>query len=114
MISFQIEHKNLQLKIKRDNQYRYIFLIELYRELYADKKRLQQIILNLLSNAIKFTALGTIKFKFWEKPPFFYFSVSDTGVGIEENDIPKLFLPFGMIQNTKNINKYGKYIYVAI
>ena len=75
----------------------------------GDKKRLQQIILNLFSNAIKFTALGTIKFKFRERPPL-YFSVSDTGVGIKEKDIHKLFQPFGMIENTKEINKYGEYI----
>ena len=78
-----------------------------HREIFADKKRLQQIILNLLSNALKFTSAGQIKLKYWEEPPFIYFQVSDTGVGIKEENIHKLFQPFEMIEEAKNINKYG-------
>ena len=84
----------------------YIYIYT-HREIFADKKRLQQIILNLLSNALKFTSVGQIKLKYWTEPPFIYFKVSDTGVGIKEENIHKLFQPFEMIEETKNINKYG-------
>ena len=69
--------------------------------------RLQQIILNLLSNALKFTSAGKIKLKYWAEPPFLYFKVSDTGVGIKEENIDRLFRPYEMIEETKDINKYG-------
>ena len=84
--------------------------------------RLQQIFLNLLSNALKFTTAGYIKFKFLSLPPSLYFSVTDTGIGIKQRNMSKLFKPFGMIQGATGSNKYGMlclsyesiYIYINI
>ena len=49
---------------------------------------------NLVSNAIKFTNEGGITIKTTSKASDVYISVNDTGIGIKEEDIPKLFREF--------------------
>lgn len=68
---------------------------------YADERRLRQIMLNLLSNAIKFTLPdGKIIVKAWCSPDAGHvIQVSDTGIGIAAEDIPKALSPFGQIDN---------------
>ncbi len=44
---------------------------------------------------------------------FIKFSVSDSGIGIKAENIPKLFKPFGMLQETAHINKSGN-LYIII
>lgn len=69
--------------------------------LFADEKSLKQICLNLLSNAIKFTPVGgkvSIKIYLNETANIIC-EVRDTGVGIKEEDIPKIMLPFEQIKN---------------
>jgi len=69
----------------------------------ADQKRLKQVLLNLLSNAIKFTNIGgsvTTSMEIDEKQAIVYISIVDTGIGIEEQDIPKILEPFGQIDST--------------
>ena len=59
---------------------------------YADANMISTVIRNLLSNALKFTEQGgkvTIKAK--KTIEFIEITVSDTGIGIDEEDIPKLF-----------------------
>mgnify|MGYP001247387467 CR=1 FL=1 len=64
----------------------------------GDKYRLSQVMLNLVNNAIKFTREGGVyvTFKAIEKNSdlFIHFSVRDTGIGIAEHNIKKLFLQF--------------------
>jgi len=60
----------------------------------SDRKRLLQCVLNLLNNAVKFTEHGTIELTAAKEAEILKISVSDTGIGIKEEDIPKLFTPF--------------------
>ena len=67
--------------------------------LIGDSVRLNQILLNLISNAIKFTPKGKIIFSVRlintsEDDVTIEFAVSDTGIGVAENMIPKLFESF--------------------
>jgi signal transduction histidine kinase/DNA-binding NarL/FixJ family response regulator len=62
--------------------------------IYVDEKRLRQILINLLGNAIKFTKKGTITFKIDYLNEQFHFEVADTGIGIAQNELQKIFLPF--------------------
>jgi CheY-like chemotaxis protein len=61
---------------------------------YADEKRLRQILINLLSNAIKFTQEGSVQFIVHYRSPVAEFEVTDTGPGIRESDLERIFAPF--------------------
>lgn len=64
-------------------------------KLYTDKRRLFQCVVNLLSNAVKFTERGLIKIDtLLSEKDFVEVIVEDTGIGIKEQDLPKLFKPF--------------------
>ena len=61
---------------------------------YADEKRLRQILINLLSNAIKFTQSGSVQFVVHYRSPVAEFEVIDTGPGIQAGDLERIFAPF--------------------
>ncbi|NEU96542.1 ATP-binding protein [Bradyrhizobium uaiense] len=61
---------------------------------YADEKRLRQILINLLSNAIKFTQHGAVQFVVHYRSPVAEFEVIDTGPGIQPDDLERIFAPF--------------------
>jgi len=64
---------------------------------YTDRQRLLQCVLNLLSNAIKYTAKGSVRLEALQEKDDLLIHVQDTGVGIAEEDIPKLFKQFSRI-----------------
>lgn len=66
---------------------------------YADEKRLRQILINLLGNAIKFTMQGQVSLKvsYTQHNETFHFKVMDTGMGIATTDLEKIFLPFQQV-----------------
>ena len=71
--------------------------------MYADKRRVKQIIVNLLSNAVKFTAeQGEIflEVRGDRSEGLVYVSVRDTGIGISEQDMDLLFVPFEQIDSS--------------
>ena len=73
-----------------------------FEHIIADVQRIKQVMLNLVINAIKYNKTGgKVKVEFVRlnnKPePTTRIMVSDTGVGIREEDIPKLFTPFERI-----------------
>ena len=59
--------------------------------LHADQMRLQQAIDNLVSNAIRYTNTGTVRIEWSVKGEQFQCCVTDTGVGIAPEHLPKLF-----------------------
>lgn len=59
--------------------------------LFTDKSRLHQILSNFISNAIKFTSSGNIRFGYKLQENRICFYVSDTGCGISEQNLPKVF-----------------------
>ncbi|MEM7129992.1 MAG: ATP-binding protein [Chloroflexota bacterium] len=68
----------------------------------TDITRLQQILLNLMSNAVKFTDVGHIQLHVSsrhidEDEYLLHFAVSDTGIGIPEEKIHRLFQPFSQV-----------------
>lgn len=79
-------------------------------EMYGDLVKIRQGILNLLSNASKFTKDGVIKFiveefKIDEKD-WLSFQVKDTGIGMTEEQMSKLFQPFTQADSSTT-RKYG-------
>jgi signal transduction histidine kinase len=65
----------------------------------ADERRLRQILINLLSNAVKFSPEGgDVKVSSVRRGGGLAISVSDTGIGMAPEDIPKAMAPFGQIE----------------
>ncbi len=82
--------------------------------LYGDEVRVKQIITNLLSNAVKYTEKGTVTFKLsYDKIEesddeiMLNVSIKDTGIGIKEEDIKKLYTEFERIDEKRNRNIEG-------
>lgn len=74
-------------------------------EIIADESRIKQVLINLVGNAIKFTETGEIKLEvnanmIDESLQELHFAVSDTGIGISEDNIQSLFIPFTQIDST--------------
>ncbi len=69
--------------------------------LYADERKLKQILINLLSNAVKFTpAGGTVTMKTWSGSDAGYvFQIADTGIGIAAEDTHKALAAFTQIDS---------------
>lgn len=61
---------------------------------YADKNRIAQILINLLNNALKYTSQGHIELSIKENHNHIECKVSDTGHGIADSDVPKVFKKF--------------------
>ena len=57
------------------------------RVLYGDQTRVKQVILNILTNAAKYTDKGKIVFSYEDNT----LKISDTGIGINEKDLPRIF-----------------------
>ncbi|MFO7730394.1 MAG: PAS domain-containing sensor histidine kinase [Spirochaetia bacterium] len=77
--------------------------VDLY--IYGDKKRMKQILLNLISNAVKFTHTGMVEFGVEENEKEEYeFFVRDTGMGIPEEEQPKIFAPYHQTQNSVTVD----------
>lgn len=65
--------------------------------LIADATRLRQIVLNLGTNALKYTAAGKVTLQATAIPDAIRLSVSDTGLGIASQDLPRLFEEFTQV-----------------
>lgn len=78
---------------------------------YGDMNRLRQVLINLISNAIKFTAQGGVYLvvslqQSDEDHLTIEFTIKDTGIGLSNDKLDKLFLPFSQLDSSMN-RKYG-------
>ena len=69
-------------------------------KIVADQRKLKQILYNLLSNAVKFTpAGGTVDVSAVQDGDFIEITVADSGIGLRQEDIPKLFRAFTQLES---------------
>jgi two-component system, OmpR family, aerobic respiration control sensor histidine kinase ArcB len=65
------------------------------KKIESDQKRYKQILYNLIGNATKFTFKGGINVRLWFDSENLYTEIEDSGIGIVEEDLNKLFKFFG-------------------
>lgn len=100
MISFKAQAKSLNFNVCIDEN--------IPNRLLGDDIRIRQILVNILNNAVKYTHEGSVTLDIrllpCEEPglALISFAVKDTGIGIKEEDIPKLYVPFERIEEKRN------------
>ncbi len=102
-LKIQIEQKGLEFQLNVE---------EITYTVLGDSFKLNQILTNLITNSIKFTEKGNINVSVKitsedSEKYLFRFSVSDTGIGIKEENIQKLFVPFSQVSGDKNYGGSG-------
>jgi PAS domain S-box-containing protein len=75
--------------------------------LCTDRKRLLQCLINLLGNAVKFTERGSVRIYARSDRESLELSVSDTGIGVAQKDIPRLFQPFERLDSHLSVKAGG-------
>ncbi|MDX1296359.1 MAG: HAMP domain-containing sensor histidine kinase, partial [Sulfurimonadaceae bacterium] len=73
----------------------------------CDRERLMQAVQNYLSNAVKFSEAGTVTLRSKVRGNDLHIEVIDTGIGIDEGDIPKLFKAFERIDSPLSVKAGG-------
>ncbi|MDD7459311.1 MAG: ATP-binding protein [Spirochaetales bacterium] len=110
MINERIEKKNLEFEVDVDEN--------LPSCLWGDASRIREIILNFLTNAAKYTREGKITYRVYGKKSDgsmeMNFSVKDTGPGIKEEDLKKMFGRFERFDIERNRNIEGSGIGLRI
>ncbi len=106
MVQTRADEKGLVFKLDVDR--------DIPRILNGDEIRIKQVITNILSNAVKYTKEGSIVFsvtgkKIEDKPDhvMLHVSVKDTGIGIKQEDLSRLFEAFERIEEKRNRNIEG-------
>lgn len=85
----------------------------------GDRSKLSRVLYHLVSNAFKFTAAGAIHvnvrmIRYNEPVAVFRFEVNDTGIGIHQDDLPKLFQRFYQLDDTYSKSYQGTGLGLAI
>lgn len=111
IIMTRIGAKNLELIVDCDPNIPY--------QLMGDNIRIKQVVMNLANNAVKFTREGRVSVKISytqksEREIILHFSVNDTGIGIKEEDMEKLFQSFQQVDSKRNRNIEGSGLGLAI
>lgn len=99
MIKFRAEEKDLLFHVS--------VAPDIPKKLHGDDVRIRQVLMNLLTNAVKYTQRGEVWFRVSLKQKedteaVLHFEVEDTGIGIKEEDINKVFSEFERIEENKN------------
>lgn len=110
IIRVKAEAKDLALNLNIDKN--------LPARMYGDDVRIRQVLINLLNNAVKYTDKGSVTFTISGEAnddiALLHFSVRDTGIGIKEEDLSKLFSEFERIEEKRNRNIEGSGLGMSI
>ncbi len=87
---------------------------DLGEAVYVDQELWEKIVLNLLSNAFKFTLEGSVRVLIRREGQNAVLEVTDTGVGVPEPELPRLFERFHRVDNTRARTHEGTGIGLAL
>ena len=111
MISERAKKKGLQFRTEIDP--------ELPQSLFGDDMRIKQVITNILTNAVKYTQTGSVTLsiraeEIKDETIVLDVAVTDTGIGIREEDMDKLFQSFQRLDEEKNRHIEGTGLGISI
>ena len=81
---------------------------------YLDRDMWEKVVLNLLTNALKFTFDGSIRIAVHGEDGEAVVTVADTGIGVPEQEMPRLFERFHRIENARSRSNEGSGIGLAL
>lgn len=84
------------------------------QEVYIDRQMWEKVVLNLLSNALKFTFDGSIGVSVRKEATEVVVTVSDTGIGVAAEEMPRLFERFHRIESARSRSNEGSGIGLAL
>ncbi len=92
---------NMLSPLAKDKKIKFDFIYNNFdNKIYkTDPKMFKQIVVNLISNAIKFTIEGGVLLELYNDEENLYVSVKDSGIGISEDDMNRLFNDFTQLEN---------------
>ena len=104
MATIRAKAKNLELKVEVDPELPSVY--------FGDDVRIRQVLMNLLTNAVKYTNEGSVTLTVkrtlvLDGLAILTFSVTDTGVGIKQEDMEKLYAAFERIEEENHRNEEG-------
>lgn len=110
MTTVKIQEKKLELIVDCDG--------DIPQTLFGDEKKIRRVILNLVNNAVKFTSEGCVGIHISCRQESYgvnlMVTVTDTGIGIREENIEKLFLSFSQMDTRRNRQEGGVGLGLAI
>jgi PAS domain S-box-containing protein len=87
---------------------------DLHEPVYIDREMWEKIVLNLLSNAFKFTLRGEISVRMRRENDHAVLTIADSGVGVPDKDIPRLFERFHRVEGGEARTQEGSGIGLAL
>lgn len=101
----EAEEKGLTIKVETEDG---------LPKIYADRDRVAQILKNFVKNAVKFTEHGEIRLTAAAEEPYVRIQVSDTGIGISQDDLNRIWERFFKVDRGRSKNNKGTGLGLAI
>lgn len=93
MFAGKIKNRNLSLEVNMDEENRYVS---------GDRFKIEEMFINLIDNAVRYTDKGGIAVKSFRKDNSLIVSIKDTGIGIPERNLPRIFERFYVVDKSRS------------
>ena len=103
VLANQIKSRNLSLSVDVMSQ-----------KLHLDKNKMSQVFINIIKNAISYTDIGSINIKGYLDNNRYKIEISDTGIGIKEEDYDKVFKRFYRVDKARSRDTGGSGLGLSI
>lgn len=115
LIEVVSEVKDVMQNISTDNSVTVNYLCDKDVKVFLDKNRIKQLLINLIDNAIKYNVEnGVVNVKIAKSNSFVEIAVEDTGIGIDESHLPRVFERFYRVDKSRSRQMGGTGLGLAI
>ncbi len=104
LLQEKLKHQNVQLEIN----------VNFNGNIYSDQAKIHQVLFNLIGNAVKFTENGKVFVAVNRADNEYTFQIKDTGIGIKQENLDKIFQMFNQEENIHKRNYQGSGLGLAI